>query len=85
MKSSKGRVCGGFASVSWNSSKAREIIRDDKAFWFSVDLKKKYECCNKYEAITTGADIGPVFGRGVLSIGYYGEPMNQENKSVSGI
>jgi hypothetical protein len=55
--SSKGRVCGGFASVSWKSE--GNYVEDDQACLFSVDLEKKYPV----NSVWHRADFGPCFGR----------------------
>lgn len=41
------KVCGGYRHIPWVESRQNENVRDDKAFIFSINLKKKYYVSNQ--------------------------------------
>ena len=61
-KSSAGKVFGGFASVSWESRQDLEFVKDDKAFIFSLDLKRIFKPNDEYNALKMSKFFGPCFG-----------------------
>ena len=65
VRSGKGRICGGFTSVSWASGTDTYEF-DDKAFLFSVSLSKIYPVINQNRAVVLKRDNGFNFGGGVL-------------------
>jgi hypothetical protein len=50
MKTTKGRVCGGYLHIAWKASK-REWARDSSAFVFSLDQRRKFSPTDADKAI----------------------------------
>jgi hypothetical protein len=62
IKTLKGKIFGGFSSVSWDTS---EVDKEDKnAFLFSVDLgiKNPVNLSSSYKPIKCSKSNGPYFG-----------------------
>ena len=63
VKTDKGRIFGGYTSVSWES--AGGVYKDDKsAFLFSVNNNRKYPITDSTKAIKNYTSYGPLFGGG---------------------
>ena len=63
VKTEEGIRFGGYTTKTWN--KDQECKRDDEAFLFSINLRKKYEIKKGVEcAIYCGGEYGPTFGEG---------------------
>ena len=77
IKTSTGRVCGGYTSVAW--SKNTGFKSDSSALVFSVDNKLKYPCLIHSEAVKHYSSNGPSFGDALLDI--VCSPMNTDNSS----
>jgi len=78
VKSTKGRVCGGYNTTPWTNPKGWAVAVDSEAFVFSLDKLAIYACLDSKSAIMHCAKQGPTFGN-ALQIGVYGDPMNKEN------
>ena len=63
VKSQKGRTFGGYLSQAWKSS--NNYFEDNEAFFFSIDLKKKYDFSNKKEVYIGNPGYGPVIRGGI--------------------
>ena len=59
VKTKKWYIFGGYASESWDGNAYK---KDDKAFCFSIDLKKKYNSKKTSNSIYCSLGIGPCFG-----------------------
>ena len=62
VKSKNGKRFGGFASVSWKS--LNRYVTDEKAFLFSLDLKKCFKKQKNPQSIFDHYNYGPTFGSG---------------------
>ena len=62
MKSKNGKRFGGYTSISWKS--LNRYIPDEKAFLFSLDLRKCFKKQNNPQAIYDHYNYGPTFGAG---------------------
>jgi hypothetical protein len=62
MKTTKGRVCGGYLHIAWKEAK-NEYGRDPSAFLFSLDHRRKLTPTDPAKAvwINLGNGFGPVF------------------------
>ena len=60
MKTTKGRVCGGYLHISWKEAKA-EYGSDPSAFLFSLDHRRKLTPTDPKEAVwfNLGYGCGP--------------------------
>lgn len=63
VKSKSGYVFGGYLSIPWNS--ISKHFRDEEAFFFSINLNKKYYFTNKNEVMYGNQDYGPVICGGI--------------------
>ena len=63
VKSKSGYVFGGYLSIPWSS--ISKHFRDDEAFFFSINLNKKYYFTNKNKVIYGNKDYGPVICGGI--------------------
>ena len=59
VKNKKGLIFGGFTNESWDGNNISK--KDDKAFCFSLKLKKIYEIIKGNEAIKCNVNYGPIF------------------------
>lgn len=59
MKSSAGKVFGGFASVSWESKTGNYWTKDEESFIFSIDRKTTYRPTDTNNALFLHKDVGP--------------------------
>ena len=59
VKTKKNIIFGGFTSESWEGNNI--LKKDEKAFCFSVNLKKIYNIIKEKEAIKCNKNYGPVF------------------------
>ena len=59
VKTKKGYIFGGYTSETWDGNNYK---KDDKAFCFSIDLKKKYNNKKTNNSIYCSLGIGPCFG-----------------------
>ena len=59
VKNKKGLIFGGFTNESWDGNNISK--KDDKAFCFSIKLKKIYEIIKEKEAIKCNVNYGPIF------------------------
>lgn len=67
VKSESGRVFGGFTSVSWRSPSKLTVVKDFRAFLFSVTLGQKYPIKHFHgPAVVHYKDFMAVFGRETL-------------------
>ena len=68
MKTTKGRVCGGYLNIAWKLS-GGEHGRDPSAFVFSLNDRRKLEPTDFNQAVwfSMGAGCGPIF-RDSLSV-----------------
>ena len=62
VKSKNGKRFGGYTSISWKS--LNRYIPDEKAFLFSLDLRKCFKKQNNPQAIYDHYNYGPTFGAG---------------------
>ena len=81
-KVDNGRLCGGFCSISWNSSSS--YVKDDKSFLFSLDLSKKYQSSNQQHDghLYFGKLRGPYFGDNGSLATEWSTPLNQANAGI---
>ena len=63
VKSKTGYIFGGYLSIAWKSH--NDYFKDEEAFFFSVNLKKKYAFTNKNNVMFGNPDYGPVIRGGV--------------------
>ena len=63
VKTKNGFIFGGYLSVPWQSK--NNYSKDDDAFFFSINLKKKYSFDNKNEVIYGNPGYGPVICGGI--------------------
>lgn len=70
MKSSAGKVFGGFASISWQSISGGDWGRDEESFIYSMDLKTTYRPTDYDMALYLDKDYGPSFGGDSLLLGF---------------
>ena len=75
IKSSVGKICGGYASVSWKSEGGN--TKDPESFIFSLDSKTVYKPFRDESDLYFGADQGPCFGYNSLNL--YSTRMNEKN------
>jgi hypothetical protein len=80
VKSSKGKISGGFTCVPWQGPKGWTVKPDGVAFVFSIDKLAVYPVIETNHSVIHCVKQGPAFGN-ALQIGVYGEPMNKENVS----
>ena len=68
MKTTKGRVCGGYLHIAWNEGKS-DYGNDPSAFVFSVNHRRKLTPTYPAQAVffTLGSGWGPRF-RNSLSV-----------------
>ena len=59
VKTKTGSIFGGYTSETWNGNNYK---KDDKAFCFSIDLKKKYKSKKTDNTIYCARLYGPCFG-----------------------
>jgi hypothetical protein len=75
-----GRRCGGFTSISWDTSNSYKS--DSTAFVFSLDNKKHFPVKNNDKAIFCSSDYGPRFGNDA-DLSANSEPFNSGNNCYS--
>ena len=83
IKSSKGRISGGYTQLSWTSPSSAKYYKDDSAFLFSVSFSKKYPVTSGQDAIYCASNRGPCFYSGSTNLGLRDEPMNGSNNGYS--
>ena len=59
LKTGKGRVCGGFTSVDWDSSNTNK--KDIESFMFSVDHQRMFKVSGSRNSINCYNTFGPSF------------------------
>lgn len=61
---------GGYTKLIWNASEENPVFKDkdDTAFIFSLDKKRKFLCSDQTSVIACSTKYGPTFGRGDISI-----------------
>ena len=59
VKTESGYIFGGYTSETWDNYKYK---KDDKAFCFSIDLRKKYNNKKTNQSIYCSSGYGPCFG-----------------------
>ena len=62
VKSSKGRICGGYTQVPWVSARSWMLKADADAFVFSLDRLEAYGVTDSKNAIQHCVKHGPMFG-----------------------
>ncbi len=75
-----GRRCGGFTSISWDTS--GDYKKDTTAFLFSLENKLHFPVKNTDKAICCASNYGPRFG-GNYDLSAYNEPFNSGNNCCS--
>ena len=75
-----GRRCGGFTSISWDTSGFYK--KDTTAFLFSLENKLHFPVKNTDNAIRCSSDLGPKFGSGD-DLSACNEPFNSGNNCRS--
>jgi hypothetical protein len=80
IKTTKNKVFGGFASISWNST-SNAYLADSNAFVFSVDLNSKYnvEQSKLNYSICCHSSYGPNFGGNIFYV------QNNDNTTTNSI
>jgi hypothetical protein len=70
MKSTKGKISGGYLHIKWNSgSELGVLTKDEKCFVFSVDHKMIMPATNPDRAISFSlGNGGPAFGCNSLTV-----------------
>ena len=63
VESKTGYIFGGYLSIPWKSE--NNYFKDEEAFFFSVNLKKKYSFTNKNIVMYGNPDYGPVIRGGI--------------------
>jgi hypothetical protein len=63
MKTTKGRVCGGYLHIAWKYTASAECGNDPSAFLFSLDHRRKFTPPNAAQAVyfNMGENAGPYF------------------------
>jgi hypothetical protein len=79
VKSSAGRLFGGFASIGWQSRTSDHYAKDQESFIFSIDLKTTYRPTNIEKALWLYRDSGPSFGGNAFVI--LGSQLNTKGNS----
>ena len=64
IETKEGYRYGGYTSVNWDSPDKSEFKKDENAFIFSFNTKKKYETKNPEKSIQCSKYFGPYFGEG---------------------
>ena len=64
IETKEGYRYGGYTSVNWDSPDKSEFKKDENAFIFSFNTKKKYENKNVEKSIQCNKYFGPYFGEG---------------------
>ncbi len=82
IKTTKGRICGGYTTAAWKNPKSWTVQVDSEAFVFSLEKLAVYVCLDSKSAVMHCAKQGPTFGN-ALQVGVYGDPMNKENSGYS--
>jgi hypothetical protein len=76
MRSSKGKVAGGYLHIKWLEK--GDLKHDDKAFVITVDDREKYRPTDPNKAVMFYEGYGPLFGRRSLGV-MTKEDMNAAN------
>jgi hypothetical protein len=73
MKTTKGRVCGGYLQTAWKETAVAEYGCDPFAFLFSVDHRLKLKPTNAKKAVyfNLGNGRGPYFRDSLAVCNYY--------------
>ena len=81
MKTTKGRVCGGYLHVAWKQSKG-EFGSDPSAFVFSLDHRRKIPPADPAKAVwfNNGDGYGPYFSWSLAVAAQHNQMMNAPNK-----
>jgi len=74
MKTTKGKLSGGYTSESWETPPGNKWKQDTTAFLFSIDLETTYPINDPQKTIFCCAEFGPYFGN--CDLGIHGEPLN---------
>lgn len=74
MRSTKGRLSGGYTGESWETPNGNKWKQDPNAFLFSCDLETVYPVVDTNKAIFCQAEFGPYFGN--CDLGIHGQPFN---------
>ena len=64
IKTDKGKRFGGYTESKWEPSQVTIWKKDEYAFIFSIDKRKKYKTTNPDRSICCNANDGPCFGYG---------------------
>ena len=84
IKTSLGRLCGGFTPLPWDSTTSGAWKQDfsKQAFLFSLDSQTVYPLTDPSLTIYCASANGPLFGNGQnLSAGYTSKDLNTPNVS----
>jgi hypothetical protein len=76
MRSSKGKVAGGYLHIKWQDS--GDMATDDKTFIISVDHRELLKPVDASKAVKFCDGYGPLFGRRSLGVSK-SENMNENN------
>lgn len=84
IRSSKGKICGGYTSVSWRSDGGfgGTYHKDNSSFLFSASHKVCYPIKRDQNAVFHHSDVGVCFSNDSGSYNLfasYAEPMNKQN------
>ena len=73
MKTTKGRVCGGYLHIAWKETTVGEYGSDPSAFVFSLDSRLKLKPTNPKKAVwfNLGNGRGPYFRDSLAVCNYY--------------
>ena len=82
IKSSKGKIFGGYCKIGFKVSSKNEYKIDNNCFLFSYDLKKIYPVIENKEAICyIGIEFGLCFSGSLV---FYDNFMNNKNSNICG-
>jgi hypothetical protein len=76
MRSSKGKVAGGYLHIKWQ--KSGDMATDDKSFIISVDHREFLKPVDASKSVKFCEGYGPLFGRRSLGVSK-AENMNENN------
>lgn len=79
VKSKEGYVFGGYISQPWKSNS--DYTEDNSAFFFSINLKKKYTFTNKKSVFYGNPEYGPVI-RGGISMNIHNNGLSTNNNFI---
>ena len=82
IKTSLGRLCGGFTPLPWDSDGGWKTDPSKQAFLFSLDSQTVYPLTDPRDTSYSNSTYGPLFGAGHnLSAGYERTDINTPNES----